>query len=757
MKASLPTPLVRPATPDRLRAWRLDGAEDTLVFGAIDDRIPGLLYWGDRIDDSIPALEIARGLWPAPPVSKLDGQPAITMWPESEYGDQALPIAGRAGGMCRLDSVIRDTDEAGHPRLRFLGQRLAVGVAVGENATDAANTIEMAWHWCLRGTNTLAVHTECAHPVGLGEWISAPVVSVSGIATCGGDFVVDAATVELFSGYWCHEWRSHRHVLRAGTHTVGSECGRSSHEHAPFAVLENGAGGCIGAAVQWCSSWQLHVVCDAYGGIHLHAQVPMGERSATLLLVRAANAHSMTHRFHDLARRIAAPIGDAPLPIHVNTWEGMYMDVNADRLQGFSDSVAALRDATLAQLPAGHAAAFRVVLDDGWFPARHDDQHGLGRWNLVDGEKFPAGLLPAIAHAQKLGLDFGLWIEPEMVSPDVVADLQARSGVAHVVLGARRSGAELGTELGGELGITLGRGQYAANIVEPAVQETIVRELCDLLRAHPGISYVKWDMNRMLPPHDARGYREAVLAMMAAVLGEFPPGEFVIESCASGGGRVDFDILRFCTRFWSSDNNDPVSHWDGHVQMARFFPPWMLGFHVAASPSHQTGRMSSFALRAWLAAAGGGWMGVELDPTTLSSADRDTLAQACAFFCEWHAVVRHGKTWHLSQSPLQIMAFAGEERAFLIIFAREEAPYGNALSPVVRLGFLRADRQYLVRCAFATAEWRDQLPLGLYAPTAALHEAGVVVSGAVLRTVGLRMPPATPWQVMILKLESVAF
>lgn len=285
-------------------------------------------------------------------------------------------------------------------------------------------------------------------------------------------------------------------------------------------------------------------------------------------------------------------------PVTLNTWEGNYFDHRTHLLMAQADAAAAI-------------GIERFVLDDGWFGARDDDTTSLGDWT-VDRRKYPDGLTPLIDHVRGLGMEFGLWFEPEMVNPD--SDLFR----AHPDWALRVAGRPLLTS----------RNQLVLDLSRPEVNDYLFAVIDDVLSAHD-ISYVKWDMNRDLTHAGGRHGRaatarqiRAVYALMDRLCGAHPALE--IESCASGGGRADYGVLARTHRLWTSDSTDALERLEIQRGASLFFPPEILGAHVSASPNHQTGRNLTLSFRALVALAY--HFGVELNPLTLFPAELDELA-----------------------------------------------------------------------------------------------------------------------------------
>ena len=260
---------------------------------------------------------------------------------------------------------------------------------------------------------------------------------------------------------------------------------------------------------------------------------------------------------------LPAKLTQKPRPVHYNCWEAIYFDHHVELLQD------------LAQRAAGLGAE-RFVLDDGWFGQRDDDTSSLGDWDL-DVRKYPQGLTPLIDHVQSLGMGFGLWFEPETVNED--SELY-RTHPDWVLGKATQS---------------QGRQQLVLNIALTEVQNYLYKKVSNLLNNN-AIEYIKWDHNRVLPFADA-AQTHAIYALLSRLRSAFPNVE--IESCSSGGSRIDYGILQHTQRVWLSDSNDALERLRIQHQAAIFLPAIVTGSHVGRRYCHTSACVHSMAFRAW--------------------------------------------------------------------------------------------------------------------------------------------------------------
>jgi alpha-galactosidase len=495
-------------------------------------------------------------------------------------------------------------------------------------------------------------------------------------------------------------------------------------------VLGEGAGWHAGlvlaAQLCWSGDAALAVERDDEGGFVLHmAAVPQpGElvlapgathQAPDVLLAISANGRNGAMAQHHAAVRqlLRWPGGTmAPRPVHLNSWEACYFDGEEPRILALAEQAAAL-------------GVERFVLDDGWFQGRRHDRAGLGDW-VADAARHPAGLKPLADRVVALGMQFGLWVEPEMVNSD--SDLYR----AHPDWVLHQPGLPRPTA----------RHQLVLNMALPQVQSHMFGALDALLRSAP-ISYLKWDHNRDLAPAGGMAQVAGTHALLARLRTAHPMVE--IEGCAGGGGRSDAGMLPFVHRFWTSDNLDAGERLAMQRSFLAFLPPEVMGAHVGASPVHATGRLQRLGWRAGVTVAG--HFGVELDPARLSDAERAELAEWIAFHKAWRHLLHGGQTLLGDAGDGRLWQAQGDGREWLLAVAQARPPHDKRPQPVL-LPFL-ADagpvKLRLLPTAGASARHGPAAP-GMLADLAG---DGLVFQGSWLAHAGLPLPA--------LLAESIAF
>ncbi len=424
-----------------------------------------------------------------------------------------------------------------------------------------------------------------------------------------------------------------------------------------------------------------------------------------------------TQQFHrSLRARVTHP--KSPRPVLVNTWEAVYFDHDFDTLCQLADRAAQI-------------GIERFVLDDGWFGSRRDDTSGLGDW-WVSPDAHPNGLGPLIEHVTALGMQFGIWVEPEMVNPD--SDLYR----AHPEWTLTTDGYEP----------VLARHQLVLDLAQPGAFEHVLEQLDTLLGDHD-ISYLKWDMNRDHIGGSGAGGAAGTHAQTLAVyrlLDELRlrhPG-VEIESCSSGGARIDHEILRRTERVWTSDCNDALERQTIQRGASMLIPPELMGAHIGPPRSHTTGRRQGLAFRA--ATALFGHLGVESNLLSLTDGELGLLGETIALHRHFRPLLHGGDAVRFDTDEAYCAhgVYATDRAEALVSFA----VLSSALSltpPPLRLPGLDPSRRYRVEHVRLPAE-----RLGPNRVLPAWMANGATVTGSELAHIGIQLPALHPESAFIL-------
>ncbi len=555
--------------------------------------------------------------------------------------------------------------------------------------------------------------------------------------------------VMSFTGRWSNEFLPESFAWPSGTLSIENRRGRTSHDRFPAvfvgdasatasgaaegATLANETGEVWGFHLAWSgnTSIRLETLADGRrvvqcGELLLPGEVVLGpgERYQTpeLMVARStAGLNGISDAFHGhLRRRPHHPT--TARPVHLNTWEAVYFNHDL---------------ATLSQLAerAAQVGVERFVLDDGWFHGRRSDDAGLGDW-WVDEDVWPQGLTPLIEKVTGLGMEFGLWVEPEMVNPD--SDLY-------------RAHPDWALTTKGYVPV-LARNQLVLDLVRPEVQRYLLEKLSSLLNDN-NISYLKWDMNRDLiqPGHDDRAtVRAQVLALydlLDQLRDRFP--EVEIESCSSGGARIDAEILRRTHRFWTSDCNDALDRQRIQRGFSHLFPPEVMGAHIGPPTSHTTGRTHRLDFRA--ATALFGHFGFEWNLLDCTDDELKQLGDIVDTHKRFRPLLHSGRAVRLDHVDPAIVAHAvisADADEAVVSVAQVATARSMPTGPLVLSG-LDADRDYRIELVPL-----PEIRLGSARSQPAWLDGDATINGQVLATIGLQLPVLWPESALVLHLQS---
>lgn len=566
-----------------------------------------------------------------------------------------------------------------------------------------------------------------------------------------------AQDLGVYSGRWAREFHFERFAWPYGAWTSENRSGRTSHEHPAYvwalsSDADEWSGQVWGVHVAWSGNHVLYAETLSSGQRYIQCGelfqtgeicVDPGQSWSTPMVVGVYSERGLTPAswgYHQLARRWSPRPRARPRPVHINTWEAVYFDHDGDRLRQLAEVAAAV-------------GIERFVLDDGWFGGRRSDRAGLGDWT-VSPEVYPDGLQPLIDHVTQLGMEFGIWIEPEMVNPD--SDLYRQHPDWMLVTDGYEP--------------ILGRHQLVLDLTNEQAWQHICERLDALLSEHR-IAYVKWDMNRVhiqASTNDGKAASHAqtvaVYALIDALRERHPTVEF--ESCASGGGRIDHEILRRVERVWTSDSNDALERQLIQRGASMLIPPEVMGSHIGPPRSHTTQRRHALSWRGVTALFG--HLGVEWDITTADDNERAHLAHIIDLYKTYRGLLHHGHSVRCDTyetnagAALAHGVYSIDRHQALMCYAQLTTP-DRSRPAHVRLPDLIADRLYEVSYVPLAPKdhWAhlapEQLGPAVRQPdwiAASLAGSPWQVSGSLLGAVGLPMPLLWPESAVLVHLSS---
>ncbi|WP_033518383.1 alpha-galactosidase, partial [Bifidobacterium cuniculi] len=437
----------------------------------------------------------------------------------------------------------------------------------------------------------------------------------------------------------------------------------------------------------------------------------------------------MAARFHTWLRALPGHV-KGERPVTLNTWEAVYFDHDAATLLKLADV-------------AARVGVERFVLDDGWFHLRRDDSRGLGDW-VVDPEVWPDGLDALPAHVHGLGMQFGLWFEPEMVNLD--SDL-AREHPDWIL--AEPAAVPCREDISY-------RNQYVLDLANPDAYAHVHDQMAALVGSLD-IDYIKWDHNREVtePVHDGRyglhEQTEAAYRLFDQLKAEFPGLE--IESCSSGGARTDAGILQHADRIWASDSNDPRDRVDIQRFTELIVPPEMIGAHVGPSPAHSTGRATDLSYRAAISLEG--CPGFEWNLLECSDEEIAQITRFVSLVKELRGLLHSGEVRHADfhGAALRGRGVVSADGTHAVWVVASVAALQDVLTERLVPAGLDAGRTYRVRLReeIGESQWGWTNPQWV----AAARGDGFVASGRLLLGVGLQMPQLWPMQAMVLEFQAL--
>ncbi|MCG5440584.1 alpha-galactosidase [Micromonospora foliorum] len=726
-------------------------ARTSLVLDARGPGLPRVVHWGgdvgDLDDDALRHLVDAT----VPPVvpSSFDQPTVLSLLPEASAGWSGRPgLAGHRDGVgwataFRLDGLdVRDNDpDPGH--LAAGGEVVGVLPSDGGHGGPGAALLTVRASDPAAGlTLTIEITLDPYGLLTVRHRLRNDGDSAYELRELTPALPVPAVATELLdlTGRWCRERSPQRHPWQHGAWVREGRHGRTGHD-ATLLLVAGTAGFGFGHGEVWAvhTAWSGDHVTFAerrptgestLGGGELLApgevRLGPGESYETPLLYAVWSDAGLDGLSDVLHTHLRARPGHprSPRPVTLNVWEAVYFDHDLDRLGALADRAAQI-------------GVERFVLDDGWFRGRRDDTAGLGDW-YVDEGVWPDGLQPLIDHVTGQGLQFGLWVEPEMVNPD--SDLFRAHPDWVLAVPGRLPPAW--------------RHQQVLDLGRPEAYDYVLERLDTLLTDHPGIRYLKWDQNRDLTEagHHGRpgvhGQTLAVYRLFDELRGRHPGVE--IESCSSGGARVDLAILARTDRVWASDCNDALERLSIQRWTGLLLPPELIGTHIGPERSHTTNRVHDLGFRA--ATALFGHHGIEWDIASISAAEQTELAAWVALHKRLRPLLHAGRVVRVDHPDPAVWAHGvvDHDNTRAVYAVARLATSVTQVPGAVRLPGLDPGRRYRVRQVSGVPA---PATIDLSAPT--WLAAGLTLSGAALARVGVQLPALHPEQTLVLEVDAV--
>ena len=700
----------------------------TLVVEVNNGKHPSYIYFGSRLGEA----DLSHFQWPRGGV--MDVYPA--------YGQNAPKEAAFAmrhvDGNMSTELVATGVEKTSEPTatlttIHLKDPQYPINVDVKFRAYNDVDMIE-TWTEIVnneKGTVTLTTFASGCLPIRRGEvWAS-----------------------HLW-GSWANEGRLTEEPLEPGQLIIKNKDGvRNSHtDHAEVMLSLDGkprenAGDVIGAALCYSGNFRLKIETDDtdyhyfFAGINednSEYHLKKGERFTTPALALTFSKEGLSgasRNFHKWGRLYKLAHGTTERKILLNSWEGVYFDINQKGMDQMMNDIAQM-------------GGELFVMDDGWFGdkyPRKTDNSSLGDW-VVDKQKLPEGIEGLLRDAKKNGVKFGIWIEPEMTNS--VSELYEKH--PDWILKASKRDAVLGR----------GGTQLVLDLSNPKVQDFVFSVVDNLMTQYPEIDYIKWDANMAVMNHGSQylsaqdqshlyiEYHRGFENVCQRVRAKYP--DLTIQACASGGGRANWGVLPYFDEFWVSDNTDALQRIYMQWGTSYFFPAIAMASHISAAPNHTVYRTTSLKMRIDVAMSGR--LGMEIQPKNMTDEEKELCRKAIAEYKQIRPVVQFGDIYRLlspyEHNGLASLMYVSEAKDKAVFYWWKTEQFQNEHLPRVKMAGLDAHRMYKVH----ELNRIDRSPLDV---------EGHSFSGAYLMNHGLEMPythdvdwgKKTNWSSRVLYLE----
>ena len=698
----------------------------TMVLDVETGRQPQYVYYGAKLTDyDLQHLQGARG-------GRMDAYPAYGMNCPAEA---AVAMAHADGNMSTELFASDVTTQGAVTQITLTDPKYPVQVVLCYQARFDEDMIE-TWTEIKNGEVkpiTLTQFASCSLPIRRGNvWLS------------------------HFGGSWGNEARLIEEPLQLGQKVIKNKDGvRNAHtDHAEVMFSLDGkgrenSGDVIGAALCYSGNYQLKIETDDteyhyfFAGINPDNSEYHLKKGETFVTPKVALSFSkcglsgVSRNFHKWGRNYMLAHGNKERKILLNSWEGVYFDINQQGMDQMMGDIASM-------------GGELFVMDDGWFGVKYPrktDNCALGDWK-VDTHKLPEGIEGLLRDAKKHGIKFGIWIEPEMANS--VSELYD----AHpdwIIKAPKREAVK-------------GRGgtQLVLDLANPKVQDFVFSIVDNLMTKYPEIDYIKWDANMAIMNHGSQyltmnnqshlyiEYHRGFEKVCQRVRAKYP--DLTIQACASGGGRANWGVLPYFDEFWVSDNTDALQRIYMQWGTSYFFPAIAMACHISATPNHTVFRTTSLKYRVDVAMSGR--LGMEIQPKNMTDDEKALCRKAIAEYKQIRPIVQFGDIYRLvspyDKQGLASLMYVDETKSKSVFFWWKTESFQNEHLPRVKMAGLDASKNYKIH----ELNRIDLRPMDI---------EGQVFSGAYLMNHGLEMPyrnepewsKKTDWSSRVLLLEAL--
>lgn len=685
---------------EKNKIFHLDTPNTSYLFGLFKDRFLINLHYGKKVSGDF-AVEDAF-------LCKWMNCGLVTVVGDEQYTEELFmreyPCMG-GSDMRETAFMAEYADGTRQTAPIFKGYKITKGKpklaglpAAYAESENEADTLEIELEDAVKGLkiilmynvyNTCDIITRSVKVINNGN----EKITLNKIMSMGLDFTDSDFDMIHLHGAWADERKIERVPLIHGTQKIDSKRGMSSHQHNPFIALarkntDEFIGEAYGFGLVYSGNFSAVAEVNHFGNLRVLMGInefdfswllnPGEEFQAPEAVMTYSDSgfNKMSQQFHHLVRKhiCRGKFRDSARPVLINNWEATYFDFNEEKIVNIAKS-------------AKELGVELMVLDDGWFGKRNSDNCSLGDW-YADKNKLPNGIEGLAKKIDDIGMKFGLWFEPEMISPD--SDLYR----AHPDWAIKDPNREP----------VLGRNQLILDLSREEVCDYIIGFMTDILTKAP-ISYVKWDFNRSMTEfwsatraperqkETAHRYMLGLYRVLETITTAFP--DVLFEGCASGGGRFDLGMFYYYPQYWTSDDSDAVQRMYIQYGSSMVYPTTVMGAHVSAVPNHQVGRTTPIETRGNVAMLGR--FGYELDLGKLTDEEKETVREQIKFYKKWEQIIHTADMYRL-RSPFEsnhmAMEFVSEDKKYVILMYTSIMGNPNLQRDVVKLMGLEKGAQY---------------------------------------------------------------
>lgn len=685
---------------EKKQLFKMDTDHTTYVIGLSPEGYVGHVYYGRRLEQMCGNSLLRMEEKPfTPSVNKRDKSSFLDFYPMEyssggigDYRESCLDVRNESGSVGSEFLYKSHTIRTGKPALK--------GLPASFGTEDEVETLEIVCE-----DPILQMELCLSYSVFGKEDVIARNVSVSNHGTknlwlekvYSACLDMDNEDYEMIT--LCGSWGRERHIQRSGIHSgrqgVSSKRGESSHQEHPFLALvtpetTQETGRVYGMHFVYSGNFKAQAEVTQYDKVRMVMGIHPEEfcwklepgcafqAPEVVMVYSGEGIGKMSRSLHDFYRNhmIRSKYVYKKRPILINNWEATYFDFNSEKLLSIA------REAKKAGIEM-------LVMDDGWFGKRNNDNCSLGDW-YVNEEKLTSGLPDLVNRVREIGLEFGIWFEPEMISPD--SDLYRMHPDWAIQIPGREP--------------VQSREQYVLDLSRPEVRDYAYECVAKILRSAP-ISYVKWDMNRQLcdmgsaylaPDAQKELFHRYVLGvyeMQERLVTEFP--DLLLENCSGGGARFDPGMLYYSPQIWCSDDTDAIERLHIQEGTALLYPLSAIGAHVSDCPNHMVGRVTPFTTRGHVALSG--TFGYELDITKISEEERTQIPKQVALCHKYQGLIQAGDYYRIAswseKSPYDCWEVVSKDKTEALVTCVQVLALPNTHSKKIRIPGLRPEGVYV--------------------------------------------------------------